>query len=99
MKLAFLVYHDVLDAQITAVLDKLNIDYYTKWENVKGKGHQTDPHLGTRTFPGYNYVRLIAIEDDSLVNPLAEEIKKINSLALRNDDKVRLFLTPLEMII
>lgn len=99
MKLAFLVYHDVLDAQITAVLDRLNIDYYTKWENVKGKGHQTDPHLGTRTFPGYNYVRLIAIEDDSLVNPLAEEIKKINSLALRNDDKVRLFLTPLEMII
>lgn len=56
MKFAFLVYHDVLDQRISNILSGIKIDYYTQWEEVKGKGHLTDAHFGTRPFPGYNCV-------------------------------------------
>ncbi len=32
-------------------LNELEIDFYTQWEDVKGKGHNTDAHLGNRPFP------------------------------------------------
>ena len=48
-------------------LMNLNIDYYTRWEDVKGKGHQTDAHLGNRPFPGYNFVRMIAFVDEEVL--------------------------------
>ena len=54
MKIVFVVYHDILEDRVTNLLNNLNIDYYTEWENVKGKGHSSDAHLGNRTFPGYN---------------------------------------------
>ena len=99
MKIVFLVYHDILDDRITTILKESAVDFYTKWEDVKGKGHHTEAHLGTRTFPGFNFVRMIAFEEeDQLVN-LTEKIEAINKSAFRDDDKVRMFQLPLERII
>ncbi len=78
MKFAFVVYHDVLDERISTILSKTGIDYYTEWEEVKGKGHLTDAHLGTRPFPGYNCVRMIAFEDEVKLEKLIEILKEFN---------------------
>ena len=99
MKLTFLVYHDVLDDRLTKALDELRIDYYTRWEYVKGKGHQTDGHLGTRSYPGYNNVRMIAFVDETSLSRLIAKIENLNSLVEKEDDKIRLFQVPLDRIV
>lgn len=99
MKLAFLVYHDILDTRVSKMLETCGVDYYTKWEQVVGKGHNTDAHLGTRVFPGYNTVRMIAFTDDKMIDGLIEKLNILNLEVLREDDKVRLFIMPLERVI
>lgn len=99
MKAAFLIYHDILEDRVDDLFKGNGIDYYTEWEEVKGKGKKTDAHLGTRTFPGYNNVRLIAFDDDEMLVKLISGIKELNKDAVRGDDKVRLFQIPLENII
>ena len=99
MKFAFIVYHDVLDQRISNILSEIRIDYYTQWEEVKGKGHLTDAHLGTRPFPGYNFVRMIAFDEESKLQLLIEKLMEFNKSVERKDDQIRLFQLPLEKII
>ncbi len=99
MKLTFMVYRDILDGRISEALNDLNIDYYTEWEGVKGKGHKTDAHLGNRPFPGFNNVRMIAFSDDSKIEELADKINELNLTVEREDNKIRLFQIPLERIV
>jgi hypothetical protein len=99
MKFAFIVYHDVLDQRISNILSEIKIDYYTQWEEVKGKGHLTDAHLGTRPFPGYNFVRMIAFDEESKLQLLIEKLMEFNKSVERKDDQIRLFQLPLEKII
>ena len=99
MKIAFIVYHDILEDRISLVQERLGIDFFTKWENVTGKGHTTDAHLGTRTFPGFNSVKMVAFTDEYQLDEFIEEIGKLNNEVLRADDKVRIFQLPLERIL
>jgi len=99
MKLTFLVYHDILDDRVSKALNELNIDYYTEWEDVKGRGHHTDAHLGNRPYPGYNNVRMIAFVDESILTELIEKIEELNKIVERDDDKIRLFQVPLERVV
>lgn len=99
MKLAFMVYHDILEDRIAKILEDAGVDYYTQREEVKGKGHQSDAHLGSRTFPGFNNVRMIAFDNDKSLDNIIKCLKELNDLARRPDDKVRLFMVPLEMIL
>lgn len=99
MKLTFLVYHDILEDRVSNALNGLGIDFYTMWENVKGKGHKTDAHLGNRPFPGYNNVRMIAFPSDELYEKLIPKIIDLNKIAEREDDKIRFFQVPLEKVV
>ena len=99
MKFVFIVYHDVLDQRISNILNGIEIDFYTQWEEVKGKGHLTEAHLGTRPFPGYNYVRMIAFEEEEKLKKLIEILEKFNNEVERKDDQIRLFQLPLEKIV
>lgn len=99
MKLAFLVYHDILDDRVSKALKELEIDFYTEWEDVKGRGHNTDAHLGNRPFPGYNIVRMIAFPEEELLEKLISKINELNTIVERDDDKIRLFQVPLERIV
>ena len=99
MKLTFLAYREILDDRVSKALDELGIDFYTEWEFVKGKGHKTDAHLGNRPFPGYNNVRMIAFNDEELLEKLIIKINDLNSIVEKDDDKIRLFQVPLERIV
>ena len=99
MKVVFIIHHDILEDRVDKLLNEVGVDYYTKWEEVRGKGHLTDAHLGTRTFPGYNHVRMIAFDSDDVLTKVISEIKVMNSNALRPDDKIRMFVMPLEMVV
>lgn len=99
MKVVLLVYHDILEDRVEKLFTKSGIDFYTQFENAKGKGHKTEAHLGTRTFPGLNSVRLIAFEEESQLPELVQKVQEMNESAFREDDKVRLFQMPLERIV
>ncbi len=99
MKLAFLVYHDVLDDRIIKILEELEIDSYVKWDEVLGKSHNAPGHLGTRTFPGHDSVRLIPFQDEEKLEGLIEKIKNYNENVNIKNDEIRLYLLPLERIV
>ena len=99
MKIAFLVSNEVISPRVMKLLEEAGIDYYTRWEHVKGKGHGTDPHLDTRSFPGTNVVYMIAFEQELTLEKLVGEIQDANKEIPRPDDHIRLFQVPLERIV
>lgn len=99
MKIAFLSYHDVLDDRIIILLEELGIDSYIKWESVLGKSHGSLPHLGTRTFPGHDSVRLIPFPEENSLNKLISKVQEFNNQVTKKDDEIRLYLLPLERIV
>lgn len=99
MKIAFIVYHDVLDDRLVKILEELKIDSFTKWERVIGKFHGSEGHLGTPVYPGHNSVRMVPFEDEKVLKQLIPKIQEFNKNAVKKDDILRVFLLPLEQII
>ncbi len=99
MKIAFLVCNEVFAPRLMEMLNESGIDYYTRWEQVKGKGHGTDPHLGTRSFPGVNAVLMIAFQEEAALEQLVGRISEANERMIRPDDRIRLFQVPLERLV
>jgi hypothetical protein len=99
MKIAFVVYYEHVDAQVMGMLKVLDIDYYTRWDNLKGKGHGTEPHIGVGTYVRMNSALMIAFENEAPLNALIEAITAANEKARRADERIRLFQVPLERIV
>jgi len=99
MKIGFVVYHDVLEDRLIEILNELSVDSYTKWENVTGKFHGSDPHLGTRTFPGHESVQLIPFTEEENLKKMIEMLEKFNKNAVKPSDEIRMFLLPLEKVV
>lgn len=99
MKMAFVVYNEYVDAQVTGMMKMLSIDYYTRWEHVKGKGHGTEPHIGTGSYASTNAVLMIAFEDEAPLAALIQLITAANEKARRADERIRLFQMPLERVV
>ena len=99
MKMAFLVCNEVYYPRLLSILNNLGIDYYTRWDKVTGKGHGTEPHLGTRSFPGHNSVLMIAFREEDSLEKLIVQIVETNKEIHRADDKIRLFQVPMERIV
>ena len=101
MKIVFVVCAEIYTptAPVMALLHDLGIDFYTRWDRVKGKGHGTAAHLGTASFPSENSVLMIAFRDETLLNGLIQGILRLNERAVRPDEQVRLFQIPLERFV
>ena len=50
MKLALLVCNTYFMDRVMKILQDNGIDYFTSWDNARGKGHGTEPHLGSRAY-------------------------------------------------
>jgi hypothetical protein len=99
MKIAFVVCNEVYTPRVMEVLKQSGIDFYTRWEHVLGKGHGTEPHLGTRSFPEVNSVLMIAFNEEEPLQKLVQSLTDANAAIIRADDKIRLFQVPLEKIL
>lgn len=99
MKVAFVVCNEVYTPRVMEMLTRSGIDFYTRWEHVLGKGHATEPHLGTRSFPEVNSVLMIAFNEEEPLKKLIQELTEANCAIIRADDKIRLFQVPLEKIL
>jgi hypothetical protein len=97
--MAFLVHNEFHAPKVLALLKDQGIDYFTRWDHATGKGHGTDPHLGTGGFPSTNTVLMIAFEDEAPLAALIAAITDWNTEIKRADDKIRLFQLPLDRIV
>ena len=99
MKLAFVIHNEHYTTQVMDLLARCEIDYYTRWEQAMGKGHQTEPHLGRGGYPSLNGVLMIGFEDEAPLAALIREIEAANAGIARRADHIRLFQLPLERIV
>ena len=94
-----LVFNSYFMDRVMEILKANDIDYYTRWENAKGKGRGTDPHLGRGSFASTNVVLMIAFEDAAPLQALIGRIETHNAGVTRKDDRIRLFQVPLEAMV
>ena len=99
MKMAFIIHNEHYAKNVLELLKKNGIDYFTRWDHVVGKGHGTDPHMGTGGFPSTNSVLMIAFQDENVLEGLIGAITEANTQIKRADDKIRLFQVPLDRIV
>ena len=99
MKMAFIIHNEHYAKNVLELLNKNDIDYFTRWDNAVGKGHGTDPHMGAGGFPITNSVLMIGFEDEAALATLIEGIQTANAQIKRPDDKIRLFQLPLERMV
>lgn len=93
MKMFLIVYCDAADEYVIAVLKKAGVTQYTKMEEVHGVGTETEPKLGTHTWPGANNALFIAVQNEqvSLITDLLKQLKKEHPRA-----GVKGFIFPME---
>ena len=99
MKLTFLVYNEYVDTQVKDLLESLAIDYYTRWEQVKGKGHSTEAHTGQPAHSTTNVALMIGIMDERVLEKLIADITRVNQVARLPDERIRLFQVPMERMV
>jgi len=99
MKLAILVCSSYFVDRAMDMMTASGIDYYTRLDGAKGKGHGTEARLGTSVFGRTNSVLMIAFQDDAPREQLIRRIELENQRIERRSDHIRLFQIPLEMIV
>lgn len=99
MKMAFIVHNEYFTPRVMQLLREAGIDYYTRWERAQGKGHGTEPHLGSGGFGSTNAVVMIAFQDESVLESLVRRVTEANQEITRADDRIRLFQLPLDRIV
>ena len=81
MKAVFIVYNQAHVEETDAILANMGIRGFTRWEDVQGAGSKSgEPHLGSHAWPGKNMATMVIVED-SLVNELLQELKKLDESA------------------
>jgi hypothetical protein len=93
MKMAMIVYSQAADYDVIARFKKAGIKCYTKMEQAHGEGDDTEPKLGTHTWPGKNNVLFMAIPSDQseAVLGVVKDLKENHPRA-----GVRAFMLPME---
>ena len=99
MKLALLVCNTYFMDRVMQILRDNGIDYFTSWDNAKGKGHGTEPHMGSRAYASTNSVTMIAFEEEAPLEALVRGIQEVNQEIRRAADHIRLFQLPLDRIV
>ncbi|MFM9969466.1 MAG: PG0541 family transporter-associated protein [Burkholderiales bacterium] len=99
MKMALVVCNTFFIEQAMKALKDNHIDYFTRWDNALGKGHGTEPHLGTGTYASTNSVIMIAFEEEAPLEALIRGIQEENKSIQRAADRIRLFQLPMDRIV
>jgi len=94
MFLFFIVYEEVLEGEVTSLLDKLKLDRYIKWDRVKGEWREK--HMGTHIWPG-EYHTVLALVKKEEEERFKEEVKKLQQRFPA--DEMWLWKVPLEEMI
>ena len=99
MKFALVVCNSYFNDRLMKILKDNGIDYFTSWDKATGKGHGTEPHLGSGAYGSTISVTMIAFENDAPLEALIRGIQEANREIKRAADHIRLFQLPLDRIV
>jgi hypothetical protein len=68
MKLVLVAYNEAIDEAVHEILSAHELEGFTKWTRVYGKGRSSGPHLGTHIWPKANNVLAVVTEDEQADN-------------------------------
>jgi hypothetical protein len=93
MKMFMIVYSQAADYDVIAQFKKAGIKRYTKMEQAHGEGDDTEPKLGTHTWPGKNNVLFVAVPSEEIetVRGVVKYLKESHPRA-----GVKAFMLPME---
>jgi len=74
MYLFLVIYEEVLEEEVGALLERLSLERYIKWDKIKGKWKEK--HMGTHVWPGEYHAVLTSVEKEE-VERFKDEIKKL----------------------
>ena len=78
MKAVFIVYNQAHTEKVEFIFDRLGINGFSEWNNMKGRGSKGGvPHLGTHTWPEINSASLAVVEDEK-VSELLDAVKRMD---------------------
>lgn len=79
MKSVFIAFNQANTERVEYLLDYLDIQGFTMWEDVQGRGSNGgEPRRGTHCWPEMNSAVLTMVDDDK-VEPLLEAIQKLDA--------------------
>lgn len=65
MKTIFVIYNQVLEEDLAAMLKELDQRGFTRWDSIRGRGsHDGEPRMGTHTWPGMNGAMICMVEEE-----------------------------------
>ena len=99
MKMAMIVCNSYFMDRVARILRDAGIDYFTSWDKATGKGHGTEPHLGSGAYSSTNTVTMIAFDAEAPLAALIRGIEAVNTGIQRAADRIRLFQLPLDRIV
>ena len=76
MKLVLICYNEAVDQEVLDVLDDLNVEGYTKWTKVLGKGRASGPHLYSHIWPKANNV-LATVVSEQMAAGILDRVRKM----------------------
>ena len=93
MKMFLIVYSREADEDVLAAFKSTGITGYTKMQEVRGEGKETEPKLGTHIWPGMNNLLFLVLENDQVL-PISDLIKRLKQEHPRAG--IKGFVIPLE---
>lgn len=96
MKMFLVVYSRAADEAVLKRFKELGIRGYTKLTEACGEGTETEPKLGTHTWPGENNLLYLAVSDEQ-APAIAELIRQLKKDHPRTG--VKGFVLPMDEII
>jgi hypothetical protein len=64
VKAVLIVHSAAIDVDVNELLKSVGIDAYTRFTDVVGRGHRSEPHLNTDVWPGANSATLAVVDED-----------------------------------
>ncbi len=93
MKFLFLAYNEAVDDEVMEILSGSDVDNYTKWTKVLGKGGKSGPHLNSHVWPKSNNVIVVAVSE-SQASMVLDSIRRMREKL--GHEGIKAFQLPLE---
>ncbi len=93
MKLVMICYNEAIDDEVTELLNKMDIEGYTKWTKVLGKGKTSEPHLLSHIWPKANNVIAVVVTEQ-VAQTILQEIR--NTKTRIGTEGLKAFVLPVD---
>jgi len=93
MKMLFVIYATAIEPEVSALIEEMEIDGYTRWEKVQGMGGG-EKRYGSRTWPGTNTMRLM-VDEEEKISPFIDKLKELRDSFAR-PPALKIFKLPVE---